>query len=89
MKNLKRKYKKIELQRLKYRIFVKSNNVTFRLWNNLIGFEQEYYCPLQKDFKNNFYGYNHFVGVCNNKLYIKYPGGCMKKDYKKWLKNYK
>jgi hypothetical protein len=89
MKNLK-KYKKVELQKLQYKIHAFINNKMFYRFSspdpNLIGFCTEYYFPAEKFSKNNFYNYSHLVNATNLKLYKKYPH-ILKKDYKQWLKS--
>ena len=89
MKNLVTRYKKIELQKLEGHIDIVNDKHEIYMEKNLIGFKYEYYRFLLRDYVNQFSNYKHLANLYNYKLYRKYPMDILKKDYKKWVKDYK
>ena len=89
MKNLNKKYSKIEVQKLKNEILIFHNKHKVVFVDNLIGFRNETYYPSDNVFINNLHGYNHLVFSKNNKLQKKYPTAVYKSNYKEWLKKNK
>ena len=87
MKNLNI-YNKINLQ--KNIIYIDNWLDTIQIYinQNLIGFENEYYLPSDRNYCNSIDNVVHFNYKNNFKLYVKYPEDVYKKDYKKWLKEY-
>ena len=89
MKNLQIKYKKKLLQNSKIEFNLYKNKIEFYVSRNSIGFNNEYFRPDEKMCVDNICNYNHVVSSANRKLWLKYPMGILKKDYKRWLEDNK
>jgi hypothetical protein len=76
MKKLQRKYKKKLLQKIQ--VYIGSceeyNKTFFEVYRiNLIGFNTEYYSPIEIEYKYNFCNkYTHSAHFKNQKLYTKF-----------------
>ena len=86
MKNLTKKYKKIQLQKLKVIVNTFNNKIMCEYGFNLIGFDNEIFFPEEYNQQHYFNNYIHNVMRENNKLYKKYPQNVYKEKYKEWLK---
>jgi hypothetical protein len=82
MKNLN----KIKRQLLEVNLLFVKNKNSYSILDNKIGFYAEYYFPEDKDFRVNFYNYNHVPGYKNEKLSQKYPRSYLKSEYKELLR---
>jgi len=87
MKNLNQNYNKILLQNINLYFYIKTNKIKrINLWQNLLGFQQEYPDLHDKEYKNNFGNCLHHAYGDNDKLWRKYPSHVKIKDHKNWLK---